>query len=233
MMLGRLRMKNKEHVLMIFLMIFTVGLLIIGGTYAYLAYGANVTNGKYNTRVECFKVNYDIGNEDNTQNITGTLFPSKDALGGLSGRVSLAIDSSCDVTGEGKLYIHINDATSTELLKTVAGHCENSLTLETIADKKDSETCTAQTNGSWVTNGTGIKYAVFSSGNTTGSPLKKGYITQSDIGTDIEVYSGFTVSEVISKFDIYVWQDGYVTDETYAGLPFSGYIHAEVVQNNQ
>lgn len=218
---------------MIFLMIFSVGLLIIGGTYAYLSRGANVTNGNYNTRVECFKVNYDIGNEDNTQNITGTLFPSADALGGLSGRVSLAIDSSCDVTGSGKLYIHINDTTSSELLKTVDAHCENSLTLETIDDKKDSDSCTAETNGSWVTAGTGIKYAIFSSGNTTGAPLKKGYITQSDIGTDLEVYSEFTVSEVISKFDIYIWQDGYITDETYAGLPFSGYIHAEVTQNDQ
>ena len=223
-------MKNKK-IRIVILIVFLVLLAIAGGTYAFLTFSATVTNGNYNTKVECFNINYSIVNSDGTaKNITGTLFPSKNALGGLNGTVSLAIDNSCNITGTGNLYVHIDDTTSVDLLKTVAEHCENATTLETISDKTEQSACTSA-GGSWVSNGTGIKYAVYDNATATGTPLKKGYITQTDIGNDISIYSDFSITQTVVTYYIFIWQDGYITDDTYTALPFSGYVHAEVLQN--
>lgn len=163
--------------------------------------------------------------------ITGTLFPSAGPSGGLSGRIKINVNESCNVTATGTLYLNVDSGTSTALVQTVADHCEDKITLETLNDYTTSAECTADSSRMWVSTGTGLKYAVYSNADATGTPLNVGYITSSDIGGDIQIYSDFTVDTTASSYYIFIWMDGYITDSTYTELPFGGYIHASVLQN--
>lgn len=222
---------NKNRGSFLVLIIVLVGLLVIGGTYAFFIYDADIQNGNYASKTECFLIDYDISNDDGTQKITGTLFPTAEISGGLSGKVSLNVDNSCNVTGTGSLYMHINEGTSTTLVQTVGAHCENTTTLETMNQYKDSSSNCTSNNGTWVTNGTALKYAVYDTNNASGTPLDTGYITSSDIGKDILIYTGFDVNHTVEDYYIYIWMDGYLMNEDYTNLPFGGYIHASVLQN--
>lgn len=210
------------------------GLLILGGTYALLKYTLDVTDGNINGAVECFEIEYNISNEagsvDNTK-ITGTLFPSMEPNGGLSGRVTINVKNTCNVKGIGTLSLHVSNGTSSDLLQNVGAHCENKYTLETLNDYATSGECSTDTNGIWVSNGTGIKYAVYTNSNGTGNPVGIGYVTANDIDKDIPIYTGFTVDSTVRQYYIFIWMDGYVTDESHAELPFGGYIHASVMQS--
>lgn len=227
---------NKRKKILLVVGIILACVLVAGGTYAYLTFSVSVTNGTISGNVECFEIDYSILNDasatDSSQ-ITGTLFPSKGASGGLSGKVSININASCNVTGTGTLYLNVDSGTSTTLVQTVADHCENKTTLETLNDYTTSAECTADSSRMWVSTGTGLKYAVYSSADATGTPLNVGYITGSDIGGDIPIYSEFDVNSTVSSYYIFIWMDGYITDSTYTELPFGGYIHASVLQNEE
>lgn len=293
--------KNRKKIILSIGIIFA-GLLIVGGTYAAIVTAAKVSNGNYNTITSCLIVDYNIDNGDNTKNITGTLFPSRRPSGGLMGKVSMKINSECDVTGKGTLYLHINDITSSLFAnRNNLGNCENATTLETMNQYKNKGDCEAA-SGIWRC-GTAIKYAIFSSDDTTQEPIKVGYagfhpslllgdvnsdgtITSDDAnvinnyvtgsvtsidervadvdfncsvdatdesiiragvtngylgsypikivdnGLDYNIYTDFDVTnDTTLNFYIYIWLDGYMSDNSYASLPFSGYIHAEVTQN--
>ncbi len=222
---------NKRKKILLVVGIILACVLVVGGTYAYLTFSVSVTNGTISGNVECFQIDYSILNDDDSSQITGTLFPSKGASGGLSGKVSININASCNVTATGTLYLNVDSGTSTALVQTVADHCEDKITLETLNDYTTSAECTADSSRMWVSTGTGLKYAVYSSVNATGTPLNVGYITSGDIGRDIPIYSDFTVDKTASSYYIFIWMDGYITDSTYTELPFGGYIHASVLQN--
>ena len=202
---------KKKSILMA-IVIFMIGLLITGGTYAYLTIAVTVTNGNYVTNTHCFGVTYQ--NDDTS--ITGTLFPSGDAYGGITDWVSATADATCGLTGKGTLKIHVNSA-STVLTGTVAAHCENENTLETQNSYTNQADCTAVSGNKWVTDGTALKYAVFSGDDLYSS----GYIKSTDIGNDIIVHDNFSVTTTSKKFDVYVWLDGYLSDENYYDLDFS------------
>ena len=155
--------KNKKTVYLIVGVIIGI-LLIAGGTYAYITLAVNVTNGNYSSVTGCFDIDYNVTNEDGTLPIAGTMFPSSNPSGGLNGRVSLKVSNTCNVNGTGTLKLNVVNGNST-LLKTVSAHCENSKTLETLSTYTSSSTCTAQSNGVWVTSGTALKYAVYDSVN--------------------------------------------------------------------
>ena len=225
---------NKRKKILLIVGVILTCVLVVGGTYAYLTFSVSVTNGKISDSVECFEIDYSILNDasatDSSQ-ITGTLFPSAGPNGGLSGKVSINVNSNCKVKGTGTLYLNVDSGTSTTLVQTVAAHCEDKTTLETMKDYTTSAECTADSSRMWVSTGTGLKYAVYSNANATGTPLNVGYITNSDIGGDIPIYSDFTVDKTASSYYIFIWMDGYITDSTYTELPFGGYIHASVLQN--
>lgn len=222
---------NKRKKILLVVGIILACVLVVGGTYAYLTFSVSVTNGTISGNVECFEIDYSILNDDDSSQITGTLFPSAGPSGGLSGKVSININASCNVTATGTLYLNVDSGTSTALVQTVADHCEDKITLETLNDYTTSAECTADSSRMWVSTGTGLKYAVYSSVNATGTPLNVGYITSGDIGRDIPIYSDFTVDKTASSYYIFIWMDGYITDSTYTELPFGGYIHASVLQN--
>ena len=222
-------MNNVRKNIIMVTVIALMGMLIAGGTYAWLTARVNVTNGSYNVGTHCFLIDYNINNTDGTQNITGTMFPSSGPSKGLSGRVGLKISDSCDVSGIGTLKLHINSGTSTKFTTVGVAHCENTATGETLPDYKTSSACSG--HGTWTSVTTPLKYAIYDNSAATGTPLSKGYIESSDINNDKEIYTGITLNRVQKYFYIFLWLDGYMTDNTYVDLPFNGYISASATQS--
>ena len=101
--------KNKYVVLVVCIIMF--GLLLVGGTYAFLSFTATVTNATYNGTSTCFIVDYDEGDA-----ITGVMFQSSTPKGGLSGSVTMNIKSSCSVAGTGTIKLNVGSSTGSILL---------------------------------------------------------------------------------------------------------------------
>lgn len=217
------KIRNKNIILAIVVLL--VGFLLAGGTYAYLTRTVNVTNGNINAVTTCFDIDY----TDNTDQITGTLFPSTGPNKGLGGSVTIKVNNACDLDGAGTLYLHVNSGTSTKFGTIVDAHCENARTLETLPQYTTQSACT-QNGGSWKTSGTPLKFAVYDNNSFTGNPLAVGNFYNQLIGNEAPFYSNFVVTKTAKTYYIYVWLDGYLTDNTYTNLPFSGNIRAEAIQ---
>ena len=253
----------KKKNLIIIVAILFIGLSIIGGTYAFLTMSVNVTNGNYtNVTTHCLNISYSINNTDNTQDMTGTLFPSGTSRNGLTGRVGFRMLDGCTLGVNGTLKMHINSGTSTALTSPASSYCEsrstlepateytteadcvaagqrwrgygdsyceNATTLERMTDYTSSSDCSSH-GGTWTTGGSPLKYAVYNTTSTSANPISVGKIQSTDIGNDLVLYNGFSVTGTQTYYYIYIWLDGYLTDSNYAELPFNGYISAEVVQ---
>lgn len=161
--------------------------------------------------------------------LRGTLFPSTEITGGLFGSLAMGVNSACNITGTGTIYLHVGTESSVTLLRKTDGHCESPTTLETLTSYTSSNECLTDGN-KWVTDGSALKYAVYDNAMGTGVPLSVGYITGGDIGEDISLYTGFDVNSTNNRYYMFIWLDGNLTNEDYEDLPFSGYIHASVVQ---
>ena len=254
--------KKKNIVLSVVVML--IGLMVAGGTYAFLYVQANVTNTNYIGVSTCFLIDYDIDNGDNTQNITGTLFPSLGPSDGLNGRVGLKINADCSVNGTGTLKIHINNGTSASLMQKATSHCEDKKTGEVLSTYANASTCSSaggkwrdypasycedkntlqrlkeyttsasctSHNGNWITNGSPLKYAVYNTNDTNTNPIKVGYITSSSIGSDVVIHDTIELTHSEQLFYIYIWLDGYLTDNSHADLAFDGYISASATQSD-
>jgi len=219
-----LDMDYKKKNILLSVIVIVLGLSVVGGTYAFLTYAIDVTNGSYAYNTACFDIEYDITNKDGTSDITGTLIPSSTVKRGLSGNVSLGIKSGCNVYGVGNIYLNITNSNST-LTKAVNAHCENITTLETMFEYTTEGDCTSQTNGIWVTDGTALKYAVYK--ESKDEPISVGYINSSS--QVIDIYKEFNVEEQID-YNIYIWLDGNLIDNSYTSLSFGGNISARVTQ---
>lgn len=170
-----------------------------------------------------------VRNLVNKGDLTGTLFPTTNITGGLFGSLAMGVNSVCNITGTGTIYLHVGTESSVTLLRKTDGHCENPTTLETLTSYTSSNECLTDGN-KWVTDGSALKYAVYDNAMGTGVPLSVGYITGGDIGEDISLYTGFDVNSTNNRYYMFIWLDGNLTNEDYEDLPFSGYIHASVVQ---
>ena len=111
--------------------IIVLGLIISSGVYAWLSNTINVTNGVQNIGMKCFLIDYNVNNVSGGQDITGTMFPSENASGGLTGRVGLKTNSNCNINGEGSLKLHVN-AADNALLTNSSSYCESRKTMEPI-----------------------------------------------------------------------------------------------------
>lgn len=106
-----MREKNKYVILVV--MIISLGLMLTGGTYAWLTFTSTVGNNTYNGTSTCFLVTYNYNNDDNTLPIAGTLFQSATPKEGLFGKVTMALSSSCAITsGTATLTLYFNSTTS-------------------------------------------------------------------------------------------------------------------------
>lgn len=202
---------------------YTVG--IINENYVYYDYNGDgiINNTDY------LQFNGCLMNRINIGDLRGTLFPSTEITGGLFGSLAMGVNSACNITGTGTIYLHVGTESSVTLLRKTDGHCENPTTLETLTSYTSSNECLTDGN-KWVTDGSALKYAVYDNAMGTGVPLSVGYITGGDIGEDIPLYTGFDVNSTNNRYYMFIWLDGNLTNEDYEDLPFSGYIHASVVQ---
>lgn len=129
-----MKIKNKNILLIV--AVISLGLLVSGGTYAWLTYDADVDNGEYDATSTCFLIDYDEGEE-----ITGTLFQSSTPKGGLSGTVSMNINSSCDVDGVGTITINVDSGTDSILFSE--GALKYAVYEDTTADPVSTGTITS------------------------------------------------------------------------------------------
>ena len=215
--------KNKNIVLI--LVILCIGLITIGGTYAALVMTLNVavTNGIYEDSSQCFDIIYDAG-----EDIRGQLFPTASSNGGLQGSLTVGIADNCNVSGALTLNLIISEESDSRgvLTQTVAPHCENSSTLETLYNYNDSSACSSN-GGTWVEDGTALKYAVFK--NNGSEPVSVGYIDS--VGTTLSILNEtISGSDSDNEYLIKIWLDGYVSDNSYANQSFAGRIQTKVQQ---
>ena len=107
-------MNGKNKYLVLVIAIISFGVMLTSGTYAWLSFNnTTVGSATYNGTTTCFLVDYNYKNDNNTLPITGTLFMSKTPKGGLSGKVTMALSSSCNVAnGTATLKLTINSSTS-------------------------------------------------------------------------------------------------------------------------
>ena len=215
---------NIKKSIILSLVICAFGLLLVGGTYAYFTMAFNATNSSIVTDTRCFSVNY----TDNTDQITGTLFPSAGPGKGLSGSIFYQANTSCGVSGRGSFKLLVGNGTSSTLTTVVEPHCENKYTLETVRGFSQAD-CSSNDSTKWVTNGTALKYALFDSASRT-HIYAAGYIDSTFIGNEKEIHSSFSVTPTLKSYYIYIWLDGNVSDNTYTNLPFSATSRLDVVQ---
>ena len=205
-------MKNKSILLVVAILL--IGLSLAGGTYAYLTMAASITNGNYNTQTTCFNIDYNISNEGSGQDISGTLFPSANASGGLSGRVGLKANASCGLNGLGTLKLHINSSTSSNLMTSASSYCQDRKTLEPISGITTESACTTA-GGRWrgygdaycesnstlerLTTPTDSESCTSAGGTwkTGGSPLKYA-VYDNNAGTGIPLAKGYIESTDIN-----------------------------------
>lgn len=215
--------KNKNIVLV--LVILCIGLITIGGTYAALMMTLNVavTNGIYEDSSQCFDIIYDAG-----EDIRGQLFPTASSNGGLQGSLTVGIADNCNVSGALTLNLIISEESDSRrvLTQTVAPHCEISSTLETLYNYNDSSACSSN-GGTWVEDGTALKYAVFKNSDTV--PMSVGYIDS--VGTTLSILNEtINGSDNDSDYLVKIWLDGYISDNTYTNQSFAGRIQTKVQQ---
>ena len=216
---------NVKKSILLSLAIIMFGVLVAGGTYAYFTVAFDATNSNIVTSTTCFSVNY----TDNTDQITGTLFPSAGPAKGLVGSITYQANQTCGVNGRGTFKLIVANGTSNVLTAPVAPHCENKYTLETVKDYNYFDCTNDQDNLVWVTNGTALKYAIFDSSQRT-HIYKAGYIDDTFIGTEKIIHSDFSVNATSKSYYLYIWLDGHTTDNTYTNLPFSATSRLEVAQ---
>ena len=109
-------------------------------------------------------------------------------------------------------------------------YCESNATYERLTDYSDSSSC-ASHSGTWTSGGSPLKYAVYDNATGTGTPLSKGKILSTDIANDITVYSNFSIDKTQKYYYIFIWLDGYLTDDNHTDLPFSGQVNASAIQD--
>ena len=216
---------TNEHKSFVIVGIVLAFLIIVGGTFAYLIFDVNISNKNIASATTCFDIIYDA---DNSSPITGTLIPSSSPAGGLSGKITIGMDEECDIDGYGNFYLNITTG-SDILFQTVTPHCEDSQTLKTLGAYTDQASCEAQSNGKWVTEGTALKYAIYTTDDVTTStiPVSVGYLDSVGQKT---IYENFPITNTIVDYYVYVWLDGNLSDNSYANQSIVGDVSASVSQ---
>ena len=104
-------MNVKNRNLFLVILVIAIGFLCVGGTYALLTFSVLVTNSSYEGSTTCFDIDYSAGSA-----ITGVLFQSSTPQGGLSGSVTMNINSGCSINGKGTITLNVETSTGSLLL---------------------------------------------------------------------------------------------------------------------
>ena len=245
-------MNTKRNYILLLVTVLSLGMLLTGGTYAWLTFSPAIISGNnLNTQITCFVIDYsgdfpapygdlnldgeinaadvrlirkyfnnsgdltalqkqladinrdgtvdtddtelflDLLQDGTTMPVGGTMFPSKTDKGGLSGTVTININSSCNVSATGNIKLNVSNATSSTLLSSGA-----------------------------------LKYALYDSSDTT--LLGSGTISSAGIKT-LNTNS-IALSQTATTYNVYVWLDGTKVSNSHLGLSFVGYIYADATQ---
>lgn len=106
---------NKRKMLIVFLVL--LGIISIAGfTYAVFTWAFKE---RVSGESECFKIDYNKGQDIGSENNSRLFMPSNDYRGGLFASVVVNTKDTCDVTeGVGTLYLTTDDSTSDVLLSS-------------------------------------------------------------------------------------------------------------------
>ena len=108
-------MKNSKIILLVIGLI----VLVVGTTYAVYTWA--IKGVDVNGISECFKVDYDKGQDIGSVNNSRTLLVSDDYTGGLFASVIVNLNKNCTITnGIGTLYLEVDNTTSSGLLTSGA-----------------------------------------------------------------------------------------------------------------
>ena len=249
---------KKKNIIMT-IAVLLVGLGIAGGTYAYLTQSITTTNNTYNVETHCFTIDYTGGTQEITGTLFPSGTVSKGLSGSVSmkvndacnlagkGTLTLHINGSTSSKLTTPASSYCEDRSTLEPIAGIStkancdtaggrwqgygdSYCESNTNYERLTAYTDSSSCSSH-GGTWTSGGSPLKYAVYANATGTGTPLSKGKITSSNIGSTVEIYNNFAIDRTQKYYYIFIWVDGYLTDATYVNLPFSGYITAEATQN--
>lgn len=103
-------MDKKRNYILLMITVISLGLLLTGGTYAWLTFnGITVGNNTLTGNTSNFLMDY-------SASLTGTLYPSSTYEGGLSGTVTAMINEESSVSSAvGTLYLYADSNTSSIL----------------------------------------------------------------------------------------------------------------------
>ena len=108
-------MKNSKIILLV------IGLIVLVAGSTYAVYTWAIKNVNVNGISECFKVDYDKGQDIGSVNNSRTLLVSDDYTGGLFASVIVNLNKNCTITnGIGTLYLEVDNTTSSSLLTSGA-----------------------------------------------------------------------------------------------------------------
>ncbi len=185
-------------------------ILVIGATFAWFTYTANVTNGAYNTKTLNFVVTYTNGSDVTKLPILSSDATSQDFdLAGGEARSGKAYRGN--VEGTLFLKLHINDTPDNDTL--VSSGCIRYIALYSA-------------------------FNVLVNPNDVLSNFESiGVVNQSAVNSngDVIMYQGELQSRSqlnTPEYRIYLWLDGECVTNDYLGLTFSGYIHASAIQSD-
>lgn len=191
-------MDKKRNYIVILICVICLGLLLTGGTYAWLVFeGITVGENKATTNTTNFIVDY-------TSSLSGMLFPSKTYKGGLSGTITAKINDNSSVSSAtGSLYLYADSKTSSILYEGT----------------KDL--------------GIALKYAVYDGNTKLASGTVNSNIIKTGVPNGMLIYDGFKINDSsTTTYNVYVWLDGELCDNSYLNVNFSGSINLKAIQDD-
>lgn len=221
---------NKKKYVILVVAVISFGLLLVGGTYAWLISNDVTVNGSSNGVTTNFYAVYDFTNDDGSISetaITGTLMQTSYPKGGLHGKISMRHSETSGTDAIGSILMTVGSGTASKLYSSVAAHCERATTLESLKVYEDESSCTSAGN-IWVAGGSALKYAVYK--DSVSTPVSVGYV---DGVKTITIRDNFVLGadpDHPQIYYLYIWLDGELADSSYASLTFSGNIHLKADQ---
>lgn len=248
-------MNSKRNYFVLIVAVLSFGLLLTGGTYAWLYYDSvNVVGNGLNANTTCFLIDYSGDFNPFLGDINGN---GKVDIGDIM-LVSGHIDGEEILTGEDFLHADMNkdgivNETDLNLIEDLVGYStiyHNTFLFPSNTDRGGlsgsvtmgiSGSCknisgvgkltlkvdSTVVDSSRLTDGA-LRYSVYKDNDEKSIPDKSGVISS----WNIDIYDNIELSQTPATFYVYVWLDGNDSDvdNSYLDFNFSARIHASATQ---
>ena len=240
-------MNTKRSYIVLLVTVLSLGMLLTGGTYAWLLYDtATVSGGDLNANTTCFIMDYsgdfpapygDLDFDGILNLIDLQIFADYfDGKYTLSNRQKILADINRDG------LIDMDDAQALADMITNDKQVAGEILFPSKTDKGGlsgtvtiniKESCNVSATGNIklnVVSGTllssgALNYSIYDSSNTL-----IGSGTLSSTGIKTLNTSALTLSKTPTTYTVYVWLDGTKVSNSHLGLSFNGYIYADATQ---